>query len=261
VFWGQADLKYGSGDIDVGGSGFSNITYENTQAYEVFGRIGADFGKFGAQLDLSYVDQDVPSREKNYGEGKFAALRGTYRLAPTLSLGAVYGGGDANTPSDNQTHAFHFYALDGAFSSGAGVYGLQLGQFDSTDSTGTDAFHDGSFVRAAAIYSLGGAGVIEGEIAYFDGIQDSPRFSEMHVVSWSVEYSRQIAANPFAVSVGLEGGHYVNRAIGGFSYGETRVTLGLTTWFGDGDLASAKQRGIFSQPEFGRIIQAGNNVD
>lgn len=74
----------------------------------------------------------------------------------------------------------------------------------------------------------------------------------MYAYTWGVEYSWQIGTAPLALSVGLDGGSYSSDG-GDEKYDETRVTLGLSAWFGDGDYVSAKRRGIFSQPEFGRI--------
>lgn len=260
--WGQIEFKAGLAHISNTEGNATVIPDRDPTTYDLSGRIGVDWGAFGAQLDLSYSAQDIdPAVYTGYYWGQFGAIHANYDLSPVLTLGAAYGAGQTK-PADDDTADFDFYALEGAYTAGAGVYGLQLGSFDSSDPDGTDTFHDGSFARLAAIYTLGNGGVIEGEVAYFDGKQDSGAIYNMHAYTWGVEYSQQIGANPLAWSVGLDGGHYTNGDGGDNGvFDETRVTLGLTAWFGDSDYASAKNRGIFSQPEFGRIVEAGNNVD
>lgn len=260
--WGQIEMKAGLGHIGNAEGNANAIDERDPATYDFSGRLGADWGAFGAQLDLSYSAQDInPDEYTGYYWGKYAAIHANYDLSPALTLGAAYGAGQAQ-PADDDVANFDFYALEGAYTAGAGVFGLQLGSFDATDSDDTDAFHDGSFVRLSTVYSLGNGGVIEGEVAYFDGKQDSSASYNMHAYTWAVEYSQQIGANPFAWSIGLDGGRYSNGDNGdNGTYDETRVTLGLTAWFGDSDFGAAKRRGIFSQPEFGRIVASGNNID
>ena len=260
--WGQIEFKAGSTHVSNIEGEASSIDDRNPTGYDLAGRIGADWGAFGAQLDLNYSGRNIdPTVSAGYYWGRFGTLRANYDISSALTLGAAYGAGDAAGADDDQA-TFDFYALEGAYSAGAGVYGLQLGTFDASDPQDTDAFHDGSFARASTIYTLGNGSVVEGALAYFDGKQDASGIFNMHAYTWSVEYSQQIGANPLAWSVGLDGGKFKNGDDGdNGSYNETRVTLGLTAWFGDSDLGSAKRRGIFSDPEFGRIIQAGNNVD
>jgi hypothetical protein len=142
---------------------------------------------------------------------------------------------------------------------------LQLGRFDATGADLTNAFHSGNFARLGAIYTLSGNGVIQADIGLFDGLQDSVPNHTMEGATWSVEYARQIGAKPLAWSVGLDGGAFENTDLEGGgdegSFDTMRATVGLTAWFGDGDLASAKRRGIFSQPDFGYVVDTGNLVD
>jgi hypothetical protein len=260
--WGQ--FKFEAGLASIGGTegNADNIEERNPTTYGVAGSIGADWGRFGAQLDLSYNARDIDRTEyTGYYWGNFAALRATYDITDAFAVGAVYGAGASRQAGDD-TADLTFYALEGAYSAGAGAYGLQLGKFDSEDGDDTDAFHDGTYARAVAIYSLGNGGVIEGELGYYDGKQDSGAFYNMHAITWGIEYSRQLGDRPMAWSVGLDGGHYTNGDDGdNGKFNEARLTLGLTAWFGDGDLASAKKRGVFSQPDFARIVEAGNSVD
>jgi hypothetical protein len=260
--WGQIDLKAGVASIGGTEGNATNVDNRSPTTYDLSGRIGADWGAFGAQLDLNYSARDIDADEyTGYYWGKWAAIRANYDLSPVFALGAVYGAGDLGQAGDYIAD-FEFYALEGSYSAGAGLYGLQLGAFDSSDPDDTDTFHDGTFVRAAAVYSLGNGGVVEGELAYFDGKQDSGGSYGMYAFTWGVEYSRQFASRPLAWSIGLDGGRFTNGDSGDNGlFNEARLTLGLTAWFGDGDLASAKKRGIFSQPEFGRIVEAGNSVD
>ncbi|WP_137111025.1 hypothetical protein [Rhodobacter sp. SY28-1] len=147
--------------------------------------------------------------------------------------------------------------------SGNFAFAGRIGRFDDTEPDETDAFHDGKFVRLSGIYTLGDARVIEAEVGFFDGKQDNilNRY-DMTARTWGVKYSRQFAAEPFAWSVGLDGGSYSNDTVMDHgAHDVTRVSLGLTTWFGDDTLAASKKRGILGQPDFARIVGAGNNVD
>jgi hypothetical protein len=262
--WGQVELKAGQAHISNSDAvAILGVDDRDPRTYDFAGRIGADWGAFGAALDLTYGARDIdPNVYTGYYWGRAAIVRANYDLSSAYALGAAYGAGSLDNADDDGAN-FDFYALEAAGSAGAGVYGLQFGAFDGSDPDETDVFHDGSFVRGSAIYTLGNGGVIEGEIAYFDGKQDNGAIYNMHAYTWGIEYSQQFGAKPFAWSVGLDGGTYDNGDdIGDNRHmNETRVTLGLTAWFGDDDLSSAKKRGIFSQPDFGRVVAAGNDVD
>jgi len=258
--WGQIDFKAGQSHIGgLKGNTVGNIADRDPATYDLSGRIGADWGAFGLQLDLNYSTQDIDgSVETGYYYGNYGALRATYDVNDILSFGAVYGEGQTKTATFIVTPTFNFYALEGAYSSGAGIFGLQLGAFDIKEVE--FYYQDGTFARASAIYTLANGGIISGQAAYFDGTVDPKGSAQMYAHTWGVEYSRQIGTAPMAWSVGLDGGSYSSDG-GDDKYDETRVTLGLLAWFGDGDYASAKRRGIFSQPEFGRIVAAGGLVD
>ena len=263
LVWGQGKLDVGSIKISNTEGNSTSIDDRSSTTYDVIGKIGADWGAFGVQIDLNASARDIdPTVYTGYLWGQFASVRANYDVSSAFALGGVYGAGRANSAGE-ETHELEFYALEAAYAAGAGVYGLQYGAFDGRDSEDSDAFHDGTFVRGSAMFTLGNGGVIEGEVAYFDGVQDSGGDLNMYATTWSVEYAQQFGSNPVAWNVGLDGGSFSNGAGDGDTglYDELRVTAGLTVWFGDADLASAKRRGFFSQPEFGRIVQAGNNVD
>jgi hypothetical protein len=265
-------LTWGQLDIAAGGNRISNIEGHadfifdrNPTTLDILGRIGADWDAFGAQLDLKYGSQGIPADEyAGYLRGNFAVVRGNYDLSDTLTLGAFYGAGQS-TPAQDERADFDFYGVEAAYRAGSFVIGAQLGAFDAAEANGTDSFHSGSFIRISGLYALDQVSAIEAEIGYFDGQQDDagPPSYPMHATTWAVKYSRQIGSNPMAWSVGLDGGRYAADGTMGDSgsYDELRVTLGLTAWFGDGGLPSAKRRGIFGQPDFARIVTAGNNVD
>jgi hypothetical protein len=262
--WGQIELKAGQAHIGVSDTSATLAVDErDPRTTDLSGRIGADWGAIGAQLDLNYGARDIdPTIYTGYYWGRFAAVRANYDITTAFALGALYGEGSLSNAADFGAE-FDFYALEGAYLAGMGVYGLQLGRFDGSDVDETDVFHDGSYLRGAAIYTLGNGGVIEGEMAYFDGKQDNGAPYDMHALTWGVEYSQQFGAKPFAWSVGLDGGTYSNgNDIGdNRKINETRVTLGLTAWFGQDDLSAAKKRTVFSQPDFGRVVGSGNEID
>jgi hypothetical protein len=262
--WGQIELTAGS--VNIGSREGEALQIDDTspKSYDINGRIGADWGAFGAELALQYGAYDNRS-DADFGHdwGRQAALRATYDLSPAMALGAVYGAGSAQPLADPRAR-LDFYAVEGAYGTGAFLFGLQIGRFDAEDDASTNAFHDGSFARLGAIYSLGANGVIAADIAMFDGRQDAGSTYAMDGSTWSIEYSRQIGAKSLAWSVGLDGGKFENYDLPGVdngSFDTTRATVGLTAWFGDGDLTSAKRRGIFGQPDFGRIVNTGNEVD
>ena len=228
---------------------------------DLSGKFGADIGAFGAQIDLAYSDANAPDTYTGFDFGALSALHLNYDITSALTIGAQYGAGNTVPAADDKA-SIDFWALEGVYQTGPMAFAAQLGRFDSEDSATTDTFHDGSFVQFAGVYSLGTAGVIEAQVGLFDGVQDTDA-QAMDAKTWGVKYSRQLGANPFAVSVGINHGAYSN---GGAvpdsgSYDETRFSLGLTTWFGDDDLGSAKKRGILGQPDFARVVVAGNNMD
>jgi hypothetical protein len=264
LVWGQAELK--AGTVRIGNRSGEALQIDDTspESYDFAGRIGADLGAFGAELMLQYGAYDNASgADFGHDWGRQAAVRVTYDVSPAVALGAVYGAGSAQPLADPRAQ-HDFYAIEGAYATGDLVLGLQFGRFDAQDGEATNAFHDGRFTRIGAIYTLGNNGVIAADVGLFDGRQDTGSPYAMDGSTWSVEYSRQINEKPLAWSVGLDGGSFQNYDAPGVDNGAfdvTRATVGLTAWFGDGDLASAKRRGIFGQPDFGRILDTGNEVD
>lgn len=78
--------------------------------------------------------------------------------------------GGHSQAADQSRATFDFYALEGAYSSGVAIVGLQLGAFDIEE----DDFYyqDGTFARASANCTLANGGMISGHAAYFDGCVD-----------------------------------------------------------------------------------------
>lgn len=260
--WGNLNIEYGKSHIgDVEGNS-NSIFDRHPESTDLSGTFGASFAQFGAQIDLSHASTNSPSDEyTGFIDGNLAAVHLNYDLS-VARVGAQYGEGTTR-PGDDFTSDFDFHALEGAGSFGNFALAGQLGRFDSTDPDDTDTFHDGRFLRLSGVYTLGDAGAIEAELGFFDGKQDNVlnRY-DMSARTWGVKYSRQFAAQPFAWSVGLDGGSFSNDTVVDHgAYDDTRVSLGLTTWFGDDTLSAAKKRGILGQPDFARVIGAGNNVD
>lgn len=260
--WGNLQVEIGQSRIsDVEGNS-NSIFDRNPETMELSGAFGADWGPVGAQVDLTYGKTNSPPDEyTGFVNGNMAALHLNYDLS-AVKVGAQYGEGTTR-PGDDFTSDFDFYALESAGGVGNFMLAGQIGRFDSNDPDETDTFHDGKFLRLSGIYTLGESGAIEAEVAFFDGKQDNilNRY-DMTARTWGVKYSRQFAAQPFAWSVGVDGGSFSNDSVMDHgAYDDTRVSLGLTTWFGDDTLAASKKRGILGQPDFARIVGAGNNVD
>ncbi len=260
--WGQLEVEFGKNRISDTEGNADAIFERNPTTLDLSGKFGADIGQFGAQVDLRYGRTNIPTDEYTGFEfGNLAALHLNYDIASTVVMGAQIGTGNTQ-PADDDDASIDFYALEGAGGIGNVMVAGQIGRFDSEDPDETDAYHDGKFVQVSGIYTLGTSGVIEAELGYFDGKQDSGALYDMYGTTWGVKYSRQFAAEPFAWSVGLDGGSFSNGTAGdNGAYDETRVTLGLSTWFGDDDLAGSKKRGILGQPDFARVGAAGTNVD
>lgn len=261
--WGQIDLQAGAMRFGSVSGEAEDIVDRRPESYDIAGRIGADWGKLGAQLDLSYgsFENDTPAGQ-HHAWGRQAALRLTYDVSASLALGVVYGVGRSQ-PQDDPGAELDFQAVEGAYMAGNWALGLQVGRFDAVDAVATNAFHDGSFARASAIYSLSSAGVISAELGLFDGRQDgSPDATvDMEGVTFALEYSRQIGDLPLAWTAGIETGHFQKNGPEASAMTGTRATIGLTAWFGDGDLAAAKRRGVFGQPDFGYVADTGNLLD
>lgn len=259
LVWGQAQLTSGFGGIaDRDGNGES-LSDETVRSNDILGRLGAEVGAFGLQLDLGYSGQKVPLTDSAFEFGRFASVRAKYDLSDALTIGAVLGKGQSQGLNEPRTN-LSFKAVEGVYGSDASSLGLQLGAFDADDE---DAFHDGRFVRITALHRLRN-GFIEGEVGLFKGRQERESEFAMEATTWRIAYSEQIGTGPLAVTFGLDGGIYSNRVADNAdtgSYHEMRVTVGVIAWFGDSDFAAAKRRGLFAQPEFGRIVNAGSNLD
>lgn len=259
--WGQIDLRAGALRFDNLSGEALNIVDRRPESYRVAGRIGADWGSLGAQLDLAYGAFVNGSELGHHHDwDRMAAVRLTYDVGPAIGLGAVYGAGNSQPVADPGS-SFDFQAVEGAYATGNWQFGLQLGRFDAVDTVGTNAFHDGTFARLGTIYSLASGGVVSADLGLFDGKQDAASEFNMKGVTLSVEYARQIGEKPLAWSAGVSHGQFEKDGIEASSLTETRATIGLTAWFGDGDLPSAKRRAIFSQPDFGYIVDTGNLID
>jgi hypothetical protein len=261
--WGQFSAEYGKNRIsNLAGNPTVQLVDREPESMDLSGKFGADIGSFGAQIDLAYSDSNAdPDVYTGFDFGVLSALHLNYDLSSALTVGAQYGAGNT-VPAGDDKASIDFWALEGVYQTGPVAIAAQLGRFDSEDPDTTDTFHDGSFVQLAGQYSLGNAGVIEAEIGLFDGSQDTDA-QAMDARTWGLKYSRQLGDNPFAVSLGVDHGSYSN---GGAvpdsgSYDETRFSLGFTTWFGDDDLGATKKRGILGQPDFARVVVAGNNMD
>jgi hypothetical protein len=259
LVWGQATLAAGFGGVvDSAGNGTS-LSDDRVGSTEALARLGADLGRFGLGADVSYSTQAVPLTDSAFESGRLASVRASYDLTEAWTIGAVWGEGAAQPAADRRA-ALTFQAVEAAYALGRTGLGLQLGTFDADDE---DLFHDGRFLRASALQVLRNGAVIEGEIGLFSGRQDTGSEFAMRAATWRVGYLRQIGARPLAVGIGLDGGSYTNGSGDSDNgrYDEVRVTLGLTAWFGDGDLVAARRRGLFGQPEFARILAAGSNLD
>ena len=259
--WGQFSAEYGKNTISNQIGNPLQIVDRKPESVDLSGKFGADIGPIGAQIDLAYSDANAPDTYTGFDFGALSALHLNYDISSALTLGAQYGAGNTLPAADDKA-SLDFWALEGVYQTGPVALAAQFGRFDSEDPDATDTFHNGNFVQLAGVYSLGTAGVIEAEIGLFDGVQDTDA-QAMDAKTWGLKYSRQLGANPFALSVGIDHGEYSN---GGAvpdsgSYEETRISLGLTTWFGDDDLGASKKRGILGQPDFARVVVAGNNMD
>ncbi|MBN8631514.1 MAG: hypothetical protein J0L76_11730 [Rhodobacterales bacterium] len=261
--WGQVAVSAGAVHIGNREENALDISDTNPVSKDIAGRVGVDWGGFGAELGLQFGDYaNADGADFGHSWGRQATLRLTFDLSPDIVVGAVAGKGNAQ-PLDDPRASLNFRAIEAAYSVGAWQLGLQHGRFDATDDELTNAFHDGKFTRIAAAYSLGSGGMITGSIGLFDGLQDTGSTKTMNGSTWSVEYARQFGERPLAWTVGLDGGQFDNDGLPGDlgALRTTRASVGLTVWFGDGDLASAKRRGFVGQPDFGRVIDAGNEVD
>jgi phosphate-selective porin len=260
--WGNLNIEYGRTRISNLVGNPLQIVDRQPESVDLSGTFGADFGQFGAQIDLAYSQTNVASDVyTGFDFGVLSALHLNYDVSSALTLGGQYGTGNTVPAADDKA-SIDFWALEGVYNNGPMAIAAQLGRFDSEDPDTTDTFHNGKFIQLAGLYSLGTAGVIQAEIGLFDGVQDTDA-QAMDAKTWGLKYSRQLGANPFALSIGVDHGSYSN---GGAvpdsgSYDETRFSLGFTTWFGDDDLAASKKRGILGQPDFARITVAGNNMD
>lgn len=264
VTWGQLEVELGFGSISNTDGNANAISEQNPGSASLNGQIGADFGAYGVQADLQYTQQFIDENSyTGFADGYLGALHFNYTLSSGLALGIVGGGGQTQPAGESNGLAdFSFYALEAAYDFGAYTVLGQVGAFDAEDSSNTDAFHDGTFVRLAGLYDLSSASTIEAELGYFSGKQDSGASYDMEAFTWGLGYNRQIGSRPMVWSVGVEGGHYSNGTSGdNGTYDETRVTLGLTMWFGGGSASDARNRAIFDTADFARIVEAGNNID
>jgi hypothetical protein len=264
-WWGQAD-------IDVGQTQFSNLTgnavddvFERSPgSVRLAGKLGADFGAFGVQFDLRASADGVPEYQyTGYNGGGFAAIHATYDISPALTLSA-FGGAGRSAPAEygiRRSADLTFAGLESRYDFGNWMISASYGQFDATDASQTDAFHNGRFVRIGALGDIG-SGVLEGSLSAFDGRQDGPNSYPMDGYAWAVSYSQDFANAPFAWSVGLEGGHFANHegGVDNGAFSSARLTIGMTAWFGSAGLSQSKRR-AFDTVDFARVVHGGYFVD
>ncbi len=263
--WGSLDLSIGASAVqnefgfpflDEVPGGFVPVPVDDGLFASLDGRVGVDWGQFGAQIDLSVGQQERarPGTPIRYAGGAKLALHLNTDLGG-WTLGAFAGAGSA-TPSHGEPRiSLTFGGIEAAHS---GPRLTIFGQVGAFDADAEKAFHDVTFARLVATRAMSDRDAVTAELALWDGAQEEA-FNQIQAVTWSVAYARQIGTRPMAWSVGLEGDHFRKTFDEDFGaqksgYDEVRVSLWLTLWFGG-------RRGVFDTPDFARIAVAGMTLD
>lgn len=128
---------------------------------------------------------------------------------------AMYGffvGGGTGAAESEETGNLWFVGVEGQLPFEHFVLYGQGGWLDSKESDGdnSDTFHDAWFARAVGRYELSRETMLQGEVAFADGEQDTGNSYDMEIWGWGARVEHQLASPRLAVFAAYEGAHYDN---------------------------------------------------
>lgn len=221
---------------------------------------------FSTQLDLeaSAALGSYDSDREQYASSVVAAAHASFRQPDSYLIG-LFGGGGIAIAEDEDTGNLWFAGLEGqAYLGNFTLYG-QVGYLDSVEADGddSDTFHDAYFVRAVGRYFFTPNSMLQGEVSYASGKQDTGTSYDMDILGWGARYERGLETMPISLFVAYEGAHYDNGSGGDRgSFTEHTGLVGLKFRFGPNSLKENDRLGAtLDLPRFGRWVASGDAVD
>jgi hypothetical protein len=221
---------------------------------------------FSTQFDLEGAAAFISDDEDDpYAGSVVGAVHASFR-DPSGWLFGGFAGGGAAWPEDEETGHLWFAGIESQlYLNNFTLYG-QAGYLDSIEADGddSDTFHNAWFVRGVARYFVGPNTMLQGEIAYAQGDQDSSSKKDMDIIAWGAEVEHSLSAMPVSLFAAYEGAHYDNGHPGGDTgrFVEHTGLAGIKFRFGTDTLLDNDRLGAtLDTPRFGRWVAAGDSVD
>jgi hypothetical protein len=221
---------------------------------------------FSTQFDLesSGVLGSYGSDEDQYSSSVVAAVHASFRQPENYLVG-LFGGGGLAIAADEETGNLWFAGVEGqAYLGDFTLYG-QAGYLDSIEADGddSDTFHNAYFARAAGRYFFTPNSMLQGEVSYARGKQDTGGGYDMNIWGWGARYEQGLETMPISLFVAYEGAHYDNGSGGDTgSFIEHTGLVGAKFRFGPNSLKENDRLGAtLDLPRFGRWVASGDAVD
>lgn len=223
---------------------------------------------FSTQLDLDadtavLFDQD----EDQYASSTIGTLHASYRGSDNWMLGVFAGGGTASVVGTDEAGLLKFAGVEGQYYFNNFTLYAQIGYLDSIEGDGgySDTFHAASFVRGVGRYFINDKTMVQAEVAYAAGKQDSGSSYDMDVISYGVRAQREFDLGnvPLTVFAAYEGAQYSNGTESdNGEFTENNFLAGVQFRFGTSSMIENDRHGAsLSTPNFGRWVAAGETID
>lgn len=266
VYAGIVELYLG-GAFVTDTSGNANSQFDEQDNFFIFGGSGRasvpwsnSFStQFDVDADARWIDEDDADSGMFVASaqiGGHASLRD-----PNAYLIGFFGGVGTAGVHDDDGGNYWFAGVEGQYYwNNVTLYG-QGGFLDLVDSH-DDNFHDAWFVRGVGRYFLSNYTMIQGELAYADGEQDT-NDRNMDLFAWGLRGEHQFMSAPVTAFAAYEGGRYDNNCCSdGGDFTEHAFVVGAKFVFGANDLKHNDRAGAtLDLPSFGRWIAAGHELD
>jgi hypothetical protein len=263
IYAGTIEVYLG-GAFVTGESGNADSQFDEQSNFFIFGGSGRASvpwsNSFSTQFDVDadgrWVDEDADSGMfvASAQVGAHASLRD-----PEAYLIGLFGGIGSVGIHDDDNGKFWFAGIEGQYYwNDFTIYG-QGGYMDQTGHD--DNFHAAWFVRGVGRYFWTDNTMIQGELAYANGEQDT-NDRDMDLFAWGLRLDHQFMAAPVTGFAAYEGGYYDNCCGDGGDFTEHAFKVGAKFVFGANSLKHNDRAGAtLDLPSFGRWVAAGHELD